>query len=490
MKKKQQLQGVSRRDFLQKSAVAAVGSFFIVPRHVLGKGFIAPSDKLNIAGVGVGGKGNSDVNNAWNNGKENIVALCDVDWALGAKCFDKHPNAKKYKDFRKMLDEMGKDIDAVIVSTPDHTHGVVALTAMEMGKHVYVQKPLAHSLHETRVLTEAARRYKVVTQMGNQGASNPGQRQLIEWFDKGLIGPVHEAHIWTNRPVWPQGIPFPTDKQPVPDTLDWDLWIGPADWVDYSPAWHPFKWHGWWNFGTGALGDMGCHLIDSAFRTLRLGYPTEVEASVGQVFIKDWTAEYIPEGCPPSSTIQLKFPANQHNKSDVKMNWYDGGIRPFHPDLVPANDPLGEGDSSNGVMLIGTKGVIMCGTYGREPKLYLKNGDKLTMQQDAFKTGYTDMPEFGHQVAWTDACKAGFNSKPHKELTSSFDYAGPLNETVIMGNLAIRSYTYREQRADGKGFTFPGRKKLLWDGKNQKITNFEPANQFVKRKYRDGWKQL
>lgn len=490
MKKKHKLDSVSRRSFLQKSAAAAVGSFFIVPRHVLGKGFVAPSDKLNIAGVGVGGKGNSDVNNAWNNGKENIVALVDVDWKMGAKCFDKHPTARKYKDYRKMLDEMGKDIDAVIVSTPDHTHAIVAIAAMEMGKHVYVQKPLAHSLHETRVLTEAARKYKVVTQMGNQGASNPGQLQILDWFDKGLIGPVHETHIWTNRPVWPQGIPFPTQKQAVPDHLDWDLWVGPAEWVDYSPAWHPFKWHGWWNTGTGALGDMGCHLIDSAFRTLRLGYPTEVEASVGQVFIKDWEAEYIPEGCPPSSTIQLKFPATSHNKSDVKMTWYDGGIRPFHPDLIPADDPLGEADSSNGVMLIGSKGVISCGTYGRNPVLYLKGGEKRTMAQGSFKNKYSDLPEFGHQVSWTDACKAGFNSKEHKALTSSFDYSGPLNETVIMGNLAIRSYTYREANADGKGFKYPGRKKLIWDGKNQKITNFDPANQFVKRKYREGWKQV
>ena len=488
--KKDKINSVTRRDFLQKSTAAAVGSFFIVPRHVLGKGFIAPSDKLNIAGVGIGGKGRGDVNNAWNNGKENIVALVDVDWELATKCFEKHPTAKKYKDFRRMFDEMGKDIDAVTVSTPDHTHAIVALTAMEMGKHVYVQKPLAHSLHEVRVLTEAARKYKVVTQMGNQGASHPGQLQILEWFDKGLIGPVSEAHIWTNRPVWPQGIPFPTQKVAVPDYLDWDLWVGPAEWVDYSPAWHPFKWHGWWNTGTGALGDMGCHLIDSAFRTLRLGYPTEVEARVGQVFIKDWSPEYIPEGCPPSSVIQLKFPANSHNKSDVKMSWYDGGIRPFHPDLIPADEPLGEADSSNGVMLIGTKGVISCGTYGRNPVLYLKGGEKRTMPEGAFKNKYTDLPEFGHQVAWTDACKAGFNSKEHKALTSSFDYSGPLSETVIMGNLAIRSYTYGEPTADGKGLNFPGRKKLVWDGKNQRITNFEPANQFVKRKYREGWRQV
>ncbi|CAG5007015.1 Inositol 2-dehydrogenase/D-chiro-inositol 3-dehydrogenase [Dyadobacter sp. CECT 9275] len=481
-------QDVTRRDFLQKSSAAALGSFFIVPRHVLGKGFRAPSDKLNIAGVGIGGKGFSDISNAWNNGAENVVALCDVDWNLGKRCFDKFPTAKKYKDFRKMLEEMDKDIDAVTISTPDHTHAVIAMAAMRAGKDVYVQKPMTHNIHEARTLTEAARQYKRVSQMGNQGASNPGQQQMIEWFKKGLIGTVRQVEVWTNRPVWPQGIPVPTNKVAVPDYLDWDLYVGPAEWVDYTPAYHPFKWHGWWNFGTGALGDMGCHLIDSPFRVLELGYPTAVECSIGSVFLKDWTPEYIPEGCPPSSRVEIKFPASKVNKSEIKMTWHDGGLRPFHPDLIPANDALGEPDSSNGAMLIGDKGVMTCATYGKDPKVYLKSGEKLEMPKDAYKTKYTSMPEFGHQVAWTDACKAGFGSKEHKALTSSFDYSGPLTETVIMGNLAIRSYTYRTANSDGKGFSYPGRKQLLWDGKNMKITNFEEANQFVKRKYRGDWK--
>jgi predicted dehydrogenase len=477
----------SRRDFLQKAAAVTAGSFFIVPRHVLGKGHVAPSDKLNIAGVGIGGKGFSDINNSYHNGANNIVALCDVDWARGKQNFDKHPNAKKFKDFRKMFDTMSKDIDAVTVSTADHTHAVVAMAAMQLGKHVYVQKPLTHSLYETRMLTEAARKYKVVTQMGNQGASNPGQQQMIAWFNKGLIGTVHTVHIWTNRPVWPQGIPAPSGKHDVPSDIDWDLWIGPAAWTDYNPAYHPFKWRGWWNFGTGALGDMGCHLIDPAFRVLGLGYPTEVECSVGQVFLKDWTPEHIPEGCPPSSHVELKFGPTSKNKSPLRMVWSDGGIRPFHPDLIPADDPIGDNDSSNGVIMIGTKGVMTCGTYGLVPKVYLKNGTKLELQKGAFDTAYTPLPEYGHQVAWTDACKAGFGSKEHKELRSSFDYAGPLNETVIMGNLAIRSYGLRVPRTTGNGFDFPGRKKLLWDGTNMKITNFDEANQFVKRDYRQGW---
>lgn len=488
MSTENKIKDVSRRDFLQKTTAAAIGSFFIVPRHVLGKGFTAPSDKLNIAGIGIGGKGFSDITNTYNKGAENVVALCDVDWNLGQKCFDKFPDAKKYKDFRKMFDEMGKDIDAVTISTPDHTHAVIAMAAMARGKHVYVQKPLTHNINEARVLTEAARKYKLVSQMGNQGASNPGQQQMVEWFKKGVIGTVKEVDVWTNRPIWPQGIPVPTQKSEVPSTLDWDLYVGPAEWVDYSPAYHPFKWHGWWNFGTGALGDMGCHLIDSPFRVLGLGYPTEVECSVGAVFLKDWTPEYIPEGCPPSSRVEIKFPATKVNKSPLTMTWHDGGLRPFHPDLVPANDPLGDADSSNGAMLIGDKGVMMCGTYGNKPKVYLKGGEKLEMPANAFQTKYTSLPEFGHHVAWTDACKAGFASKEHKALSSSFDYSGPLTETVIMGNLAIRSYNLRKENADGKGFSYPGRKRLLWDGNSMKITNFDEANQFVTRKYRGDWK--
>jgi hypothetical protein len=229
---------------------------------------------------------------------------------------------------------------------------------------------------------------------------------------------------------------------------------------------------------------MGCHLIDPAFRVLGLGYPTEVECSVGQVFIRDWNPEYIPEGCPPSSHVQLKFPASKKNPTEMKMIWNDGGIRPFHPDLIPADDFIGEPGSANGGMLIGEKGIMTFGTYGMAPQVYLNDGTKL--QQTNTKTDIQKMPESGHQFSWTRACKAGFGSKEHKELTSSFDYSGPLTETVLMGNLAIRSYNVRVARKQG-GYEFPGRKKLLWDGKNMKITNFEEGNQFVKRQYRDGW---
>ena len=480
---------ISRRNFIKNTAIAS--SFFIVPRHVLGKGYTAPSDQLNIAGIGVNGKGTSDITNAFNNNANNIGALCDVDWGRTKDMFAKFPKAKQYKDWRIML-EKEKSIDAITVSTPDHTHATIATAAMAMGKHVYVQKPLAHDIFEARMMTEAARKYRVVTQMGNQGASSDGSYQLVKWFDQGLIGTVHTLHVWTNRPVWPQGIPVPTGKHPIPSDIDWDAWIGPSTMIDYNPAYHPFKWRGWWNFGTGALGDMGCHLIDPAFRTLGLGYPTDVEASVGSVFLKDWVPEYLPEGCPPSSMVQLTFPASEKNKSECTMTWSDGGIRPFHPKLIPTNDPLGDSDGSNGVIMIGTKGIMTCGTYGLNAKIYLNNGEKMEMpKMTVDPNAPKKLPENGHQNAWTEACKAGFSSAQHKALTSSFDYAGPLTETVLMGNLAIRSYDIRNEIAGKPGkFNYPGRKKMLWDGTNMKITNFDEANQFVKRTYREGWKLM
>ena len=477
----------NRRNFIKQGSLAAAG-FFIVPRHVIGKGYTAPSDKLNIAAIGAGGKGSSDLFNAYNNGVNNVVAFADVDWGKCQESAKRFPNAQKYRDFRVMLEKSGKDIDAVTISTPDHFHAYAALACMEMGKHVYVQKPLTHNIAEARKLTEAARKYKVVTQMGNQGSSNPAQKVAMDWFDKGLIGTVHTVNIWTNRPVWPQGIPVPKEKPALPETMsaaDWDIWLGPASYVDYHPLYHPFKWRGWWNFGTGALGDIGCHTIDSPFRILGLGYPTEVECNVGAVFIKDWTPEYIPEVCPPSSHVQIKFPATKKNKSEMKMIWMDGGIRPMHPDLIPANEPISDDGGQNGIILHGTKGLMTIGMYGNNPKVYLNNGEKIEMPPAA-PNAPKELPEYGHQIHWTEACKAGFSSKEHKALSSSFDYSGPMTETVLMGNLAIRSYMLKSKNEKGD-IDFHGRMKLLWDGINMKITNFEEANQFVSRDYRTGW---
>jgi predicted dehydrogenase len=473
----------SRRKFLQQTALAT-GGFFIVPRHVLGKGFIPPSDKLNIAAVGAGGKGQSDIINAWNNGVNNVVALCDVDWNHAKETAEKFSSATRYTDYRRML-EKEKGIDAITVSTPDHMHAPVAIAAMEMGKHVYVQKPLTHNISEARKLTEMARERRIVTQMGNQGASSPSTKKISEWVAEGKLGKVHTVHVWTNRPVWPQGIPAPTDKPPMPKDLAWNEWVGVADPVDYTPAYHPFKWRGWWAFGTGALGDLGCHLMDMPVRALGLGYPTEVECSVGQVFTQDWVPEYIPEGCPPSSRIQIKFNATPKSKSPITMTWSDGGLRPFFPDWVPANEYIGEPDGENGVLMIGTKGVLSFGIFGRYLRFYDKKG-KLADTFDGQDYDWSKLPlanEYGHQASWAEACKAGFNSPQHKALTSSFDHSGVLTEIVLMGNLAIRSYGYRATRPDGS-YEFPGRKKLLWDGPNMRITNFEPANQFVSRPYR------
>jgi predicted dehydrogenase len=471
----------SRRAFIKNTSMAIAG-ISIVPRHVLGRGYIAPSDQLNIAVIGGGGKGYPDAVHVWNNGASHIAAICDVDWHRASKAFDKFPNAKKYKDFRRVLDEV-KDIDAITVSTPDHTHAVIAMAAMKMGKHVYVQKPLTHNIYEARTLTKAAEEYKLVTQMGNQGASGHGVKQMIQWFDEGKIGAVDTVHVWTNRPVWPQGIPTPTEKPQILDGLDWDNFIGPAKMVDYHPLYHPFKWRGWWNFGTGALGDMGCHLIDPPFRVLGLGYPTEVESSVGAVYTRDWIPDYYPESCPTSSRIQLKFPSSTKNPKELTMTWTDGGLRPFHPELIPANHPVGDNDSANGVIMIGEKGIMTCGTYARNPKIYLNNGDVLLGKPIREEK---KLPENGHQSTWVDACKAGYGSDKHKALTSSFDFAGPLTEAILMGNLAIRSYNLRTPAGNNR-YEYPGRRRLLWDGENMKITNFEPANQFVKREYREGW---
>ena len=468
----------NRRSFIKKSSAFGLG-VSIIPRHVLGRGYIAPSDKLNIAVIGGGGKGYGDAINAWNKGAANIVSICDVDWNQSQKLMDKFPKATKFKDYRKLF-ETANDVDAVTISTPDHTHAVITIAAMQLGKHVYVQKPLTHNIYEARTLTDAANKYKSVSQMGNQGASSDGVKQMIKWFDQGIIGSVDEVEVWTNRPVWPQGISKPKKSPKIIDGLDWDSWIGPAEWVDYDPLYHPFKWRGWWNFGTGALGDMGCHLIDPPFRVLGLKYPKEVQSSVGAIFSKDWTPDYHPSSCPPSSRTQLNFNATDKNSKDVKMTWTDGGLRPFHPEIVPADHQIGDDDGSNGVIIKGEKGIMTCGTYARNPKIYLNSGEIIEMPKENLTN---DLPENGHQIAWMEASKAGFGSAEHRDLTSSFDYAGPLTETLLIGNLSVRSYMTKF----GLMHNFGGRKKLLWDSSKMEITNFEAANQFVRRKYRDGW---
>jgi len=477
--------GQSRREFIKNAAIAS--SFFIVPRNVLGgAGFTAPSDQLNLAAIGAGGKGASDIELASVGGRERVVALCDVDFSGSAKrSVERFPTAKLYADYREMLDKE-KDIDAVTISTPDHVHGPAAKYAMERGKHVYVQKPMTHNIREARMLTEMARSQKVVTQMGNQGGSNPLLKLVQKWVDEDRIGAVSKVQVWTNRPVWPQGGAFPkAEPGAKPDALEWDLWLGPAPEIPFTPNLHPFNWRGWWDYGTGALGDVGCHLIDIPFRTLGLHYPKDAECSVGSVFSQMWTPDYHPEGCPASSFITLHFDATAKSKSPIEMTWMDGGIRPAHPDIIPANDDIGGANSANGVLIIGEKGIISTNINDSSPlmpKLYLNDGTKEEGPQN--EDGMER--EYGHQRLWVEACKAGFNSSEHQGLTSSFDYAGPMTETVLMGNLAIRSYMLRRENAQGQQEFF-ARKKLLWDGENMRITNLEEANQFVGRQYRKGF---
>lgn len=463
----------SRRKFIQQAATALAG-FYIVPRHVLGKGFIAPSDKLNIAGIGVGGKGQSDIAEFAKSPKANIAFLCDVDDRQAAKSVAAFPNAKRYKDFREMLDKEHKNIDAVSVSTPDHTHASAAIAAMQLGKHVYVQKPLTHDIYEARMLTEAAKRYKVVTQMGNQGSSGDGVRLMKEWYAAGLIGEAHTIRCWTNRPVWPQGGGAPTQKEEIPKELDWDLWLGPTQFHDYHNAFVPFNWRGYWDFGTGALGDMGCHIIDPAFNVCGLGYPSEVECSVADIYEVMWKPAFHPESCPVASSVTIKFPGKK-GKSDVKLTWMDGNIRPERPAELSPDEPMG--DSGGGGIIEGTKGKMMFSTYGGNPVLLP------TSRMKDLKVAQTlaRVPE-GHYVQWVNACIAGYGKNT---LSSPFDYAGPLTETVLFANLALRSWNLKD--ANGK---FSGRKKLLWDAQAMRITNYDDANQFVKREYRAGWPKL
>ncbi len=467
-------QDLSRRRFIKTVALAGA-AFTIVPRFVLGgKGFIPPSDTVYIAGIGVGGKGTSDLKSIAANPYAKVVYLCDVDDRMAIESKTNFPDAKYYKDFREMFDKEIKNFDAVSISTPDHTHAVAAMAAMQRGKHVYLQKPLTYSIHESRMLAEGAQKYKVVTQMGNQFASADHVRTAKEMVDAKLIGKVTNVIAWTNRPVWPQGVPTPTGQFEIPKELNWDLWLGPAAYREFNPAFLPFNWRGWWPYGTGALGDMGCHILDAAFRILPIDYASEVECSTTTMwsgFFKE--AEY-PESCPASSIIHFKFP-RKDGKGDISLTWMDGGILPKRPEELLPNEPLGDRDG--GYIFEGTKGKLM-GNYNTAPTLLPTS----RMTKDRLpKQSIARIPEreAGHYKQWVDACKAGYGKM---QLSSPFEYAGPFTEAVLMGNLALRSYAMK-----GPNGTYPGRKKLLWDAKNMRITNFDEANQFVKREYRDGW---
>jgi predicted dehydrogenase len=438
---------MSRRTFIGNTAKASA-AFTILPGHVIsGLGHKAPSDKLNVAAVGIGGKGANLISQLED---QNIVALCDVDWKYAAHIFNEHPNARKYKDFRKMLEE-AKDIDAVVIATPDHTHAIIAMAAMKMGKHVYCEKPLTHSVYESRLLAETAKKYKVATQMGNQGNSGEGIRQICEWIWSGAIGEVKEAYAWTNRPIWPQGLERPADKPPVPDTLDWDLFLGPAPYRPYNPIYTPWNWRGWWDFGTGALGDMACHIIDPIFKALKLEYPISVQGSSTQVN---------NESPPVAEIVRLKFPARENLEKvgmpDVTVSWYDGGLLPSRPPELPNGEIMGR-DSNGGCLFIGSKGKLMCGCYASKPIL-LPYSEMDHFQQPPKTLRRVDL---GHVMDWVRACKE--NPENRTEASSNFSYSGPLSEMVLMGVVAVRLQDLKRE--------------LLWDGENMKFTNIAESDE-------------
>lgn len=439
---------VSRRRFL-KSAAATAAGVTILPRHILGgPGFQAPSDTLNIAAIGAGGMGGSNLRAVQS---ENIVALADVDWERAEESFERFPNAERHRDFRRMLDDQDGDIDAVIIATPDHTHAVAATMAMEMGKHVYVQKPLTRTIREARALLDLSKEYDVVTQMGNQGHSHDDGRRLLEWVWAGAIGPVHEVHIWTNRPIWPQGVPRPAEAMPVPDHLDWDLWLGPAPEVPYHEAYAPFAWRGWTDYGTSALGDMGAHLIDHAYWALDLEYPTSVWSSSTPFGGRgDDRASW-----PRAQMTQYKFARG--GRDPITMMWYDGGLLAPRPDALPDDVVL---DPGGGAIMVGEKGILLYDTYGHNPRMYPEH----LMEE------YSDLPktlpriEVSHEMNWVNACKGT------DEASSPFSYAVPLTETMLLGIVALQA---------GEVIKF--------DPISMTIPNSPAAEKYLHREYRNGW---
>lgn len=487
-------ESLSRRSFLKNSSLVGMGLYF-VPRHVLGgPGFRAPSDKLIIAGIGAGGRGGSNIREFAATGKAEIGFLCDVDDRQVSENRKNFPKAKYYKDWRELFDKEHKNFDAVCIGTPDHNHAIIAFHAMQLGKHVYVEKPLTHDIWEARMLGEAEKRYKVVTQMGDQGASGDGVRKMKEWYDAGLIGEVHTVHCWTDRPVWPQGLKWPTQKATPPKGLDWDLFLGTAADREYRDMITPFNWRGWWDFGTGAIGDMGCHLIGPAFKVLDLKNPTQVIASVSTPYFDLWKEEYHPESAPIASSSHLVF--ERENGNPIKLNWMDGGIQPERPDELTPNEMMGDPDGSNGVIFEGTKGKMMCGTYGRDPKLLPTDSTEADSVSEKYKR--VKGGEAGHYNQWVEACIAGYGNM---EVSSPFaDYSVPLTESLLMANLAIRSFNFRksvkledntEAYREDESYVYPGRGiALQWDAENMKVKNFDEANQFVKREYREGWPDL
>lgn len=445
---------MKRRKFLSNSIVA-VSAFSVIPRHVLGgKEFIAPSDKLNIGCIGIGGKGRSDVDGV---SSENIIALCDVDQdrakflpdrnRYDKNAYDAYPQARRYVDFREMLD-CEKDLDAVTISTPDHTHAVITMEAMKRGIHVYTQKPLTRTIEESRRVIELARSSGVATQMGNQGHAREEPRTVCELIWQGTIGKVNRVHVWTDRPVWPQGVDKKPEGQPVPSTLNWDLWLGPVPFRPYNAVYVPFNWRGWWDFGCGALGDMGCHLLDYPFWALKLKAPKTIEAYSSPVF---------QETAPLASIVTYTFDSGL-DESPVEVVWYDGGLKPTIPrGLKNLTEIWTQG---SGAIYEGDEGILVQAQLPVPPVLLVKGEER------SYSKPKEIIPRSpGHYKEWISEIKGS-----SQRAMSNFDYAGLLNESVLLGNVAIRSG-----------------KKLEWDYDNMRFPNVPEANQYLKADYRSGW---
>lgn len=492
-------QKTNRRDFLKSSALAGAG-FWVATRSARAQSK-SPNEKLNIACIGTGGMGSGDTDSV---ASQNIVALCDVRPSALESKLDKFPDAKGYADYRKMFDEMGDKIDAVTISTPDHTHAHAAMMAMKLGIHCFVQKPLCHDVWEARELTRMAKELKakgggkLCTQMGNQGTSSAGLRKAVEVVWSGMLGAVREVHVWTNRPVWPQGTGAVLDlvdvryamhgdaglrvvkketgekekPHPEPHDVDWDLWIGTAPYRPYQPQYQPFNWRGWWDWGTGALGDMACHTANMAFMACKLGYPTRVEAEM---------SEYNPETFPMWSVIRYEFPA-RGNMPPLKWTWYDGGndkpawVNKKLKELAHGRDIPGSGS-----ILIGEKATLFSPNDYGEDWVLLPEGQK----RDEVKVDQILPRSPGHKEEWFNAIR---ENKPELAM-SNFSYAGPLTETVVLGCVAMRVAPGMEvevEQPDGKKKKV-SHKHIEWDGPNMRITNIPAANAFLRREYRKGW---
>lgn len=431
----------SRRKFIKSASIGTLG-FQVVPSRVFGA-----NERVALAGIGAGGKGSSDIAGARDAGAE-VVGLCDVDAGRLNQAVKKYPGSKGYTDYRKLFDELGKSIDAVTVSTPDHMHFHAALRAVQMGKHTYVQKPLTHSIWEARKLANEARNAKVVTQMGNQAHAGEPIRRAVELIRSGVIGKVKEVHAWTNRPIWPQGLEKKLTAQEVPKNMDWDLWIGPAPMRPYNSGYAPFKWRGWWDFGTGALGDMGCHIMDMPFWALDLKYPTSVEAKQNGNSL---------ECGPNKSIVTYTFPEGKYNHK-MPFVWYDGGYMPeesvFEGTIVNSQNA-----KKFDLIIIGEKGKFL---FNRNSTKWKTSPEGLLDNVNPEKT----IPRVKNEdQEWVDAIR-GVGSEP----LSGFAYSGPFTETVLLGNLAVRLG-----------------KRIAWDGVNLKATNAPEAEELIKRPYRKGW---